>query len=172
MGLFDFFKRKATEKPKSTPENENDPSKSELSEDTIQHEIKLNVREVTRDPQLIKEVAEKIIAEDPFVNSFERKPSVTLGNGAKRVYEYTNVTTMEVSFPSGAGSGLQLMIEGILVGNVPEEKARDIQQYQSSNILTAYVYVNGGPYTDYFQESSTVEKGEAPYDLDVYVQFT
>ena len=64
-----------------------------------------------------------------------------------------------------------LMIEGMSLGKLPAEQWNEINPYYGKNDFTAFVYVTGGRYKAYSDDSKTVEIAYTPYDLDIFVQF-
>lgn len=63
------------------------------------------------------------------------------------------------------------MIEGMSLGKLPAEQWNEINPYYGKNDFTAFVYVTGGRYKAYSDDSKTVETAYTPYDLDIFVQF-
>ncbi len=62
-------------------------------------------------------------------------------------------------------------IENITLGFLPEETARTVQSYQDKYLLTAFVYVTGGPYMMYDTKAEEAIEDDIPFGLDIYIQF-
>ena len=54
---------------------------------------------------------------------------------------------------------------------MPAEQWNELNPYYGRNDFTAFVYVTGGRYKAYSDDSKTVEIAYTPYDLDIFVQF-
>lgn len=169
MGLFDFLKGK---KQDTIPKKAPGLQQQETAQDgpaTVQYERKLTAREITSDSHLIEAIVEKMVVEDPFQNYFKGRSDQDIRS---RIYEYEEITTMNVGILLEEKAALNLYVEGILLGTIPERIADELNRYQGQNLLTAYAYVTGGRYKEYSAESATVVEGTAPYGLDIYLQYT
>lgn len=167
MGLFDFLKgNKKTDnqpKEKSAEDNQSQP---------IKYETKITAREVTADKATVENIVEKIIEEDPFKNFYDGKTDSDFSPFTDRLYKYQSVTTVNVDLVSEESNQLKIYIEGILLGTLPDDKVREINRYRGKDLLTAFVYVTGGPFKEYDKKSEAVKEGSAPYGLDIYIQFS
>lgn len=159
MGLFDFLK---SNKDKPTPSSPMADLNQTLSKET-KLKKQLTGRQIINDQVLIQEVALAIIAEDPFVKPFKGQDQ--LQPGTKPLYEFEDVSTMNIAIDSD----FSVIIEGINLGKLPNEIVSEIQPYFGKDILTAYVYVNGGNYR--IQKNNEVLTQSSPYGLDIYLQF-
>lgn len=162
MGLFDFLKGKKKE-TNSLPE----AADSVKEEGKVQFERKLSAREVTTDARVIQAVVEKMVAEDPFQNFYRGKSDDQI---VKRVYEYEEITTMNVDL-AAESKEWQLSIEGISLGVLPPNIVEELSPYQGKYILTAYAFVTGGRYKEYREEAGAVQEGMSPYNVDIYLQY-
>ena len=169
MGLFDFFKKKDDNK---TPNAAESTDATESAQEIIQYETKITAREIKADPVTIKEIVEKMVEEDPFKRFYNGKTAEDFTPLTSRIYKYDNITTVNVDFVHKEKGRTLVTIEGIPLGFLTEEQADTIQQYHSKYLLTAYVYATGGPYMEYDTETESAVKKEAPYGLDMYIQFT
>jgi len=169
MGLFDFFKKDKQDTPSADQSVQND---NEQQEETIKYKTKLTAREITTNPKTIQEIVDKMVTEDPFKNYYDGKTDAHFGPSSNRAYEYEVITTMNVDLVAEGKNNLQIYIEGTLLGDIPQKKAREINQYREKDILTAYVFVTGGRYKEYSEETNDVQEGTAPYGLDIFIQFT
>lgn len=167
MGLFDFFKGKQKEESRTEPVNT-----EESDQVAVQYETKLTAHELKADNASIQQVVEKMIEEDPFKNYYNGKTLEDMTPLAKRIYKYESITTVNVDFNSKEKDRILVAVEGTPIGFVPEEKAKTLQDYQSRYLLTAFVYVTGGPYIEYSKEQDKPVEEEAPVGLDIFVQFT
>ncbi len=151
MGLFDFFKKKDKPVQKERHvQQENDGS--------IKYETKLPITSMTDDMKKIDDIVSKIAADDPFQKYYQ-------GVGSK-VYEYTDLTTMNVD----VDESFQLTIEGVRLGKLPQNVIDGMKPYHGKNILTVYAFVTGGNYKEY--NGTDVTEGFNPYNLILYVQYT
>ncbi|PRY83635.1 hypothetical protein [Alkalibacterium olivapovliticus] len=167
MGLFDFFKGQKNE------ETHNDPVTNEKSDQiTIQYETKLTARELKADKTQITEIVDKMVEEDPFKHYYKGKTLEDMTPLAQRLYKYEAITTVNVDFHTKEKDRILVVVEGKPVGFIPEDKARTIQENQSRFLLTAFVYVTGGPYIEYDKEQDKPVAGESPLGLDIFIQFT
>ena len=167
MGLFDFFKRK--NKPASSSEP---VSNEETDQITVKYEAKLTAHELKADESTINTVVAKMVEEDPFKNYYNGRTLEDMTALSKRVYKYESITTVNVDFNVKEKDRILVVVEGSPIGFVPEEKAKAIQEYQSKHLLTAFVYVTGGPYLEYDRETEQAVEGESPLGLDIFAQFT
>ena len=151
MGIFDFFKKK--DKPVSKEQDvqqENDGS--------IKYEARVLITDVTEDQQQINEVVTKVVADDPFKRYYQ-------GVGSK-VYEYTDLTTMNVD----VDNEFQLTIEGVHLGKLPQKQIDGMKAYHGKSILTVYAYVTGGNFKQY--DGDDITEGFTPYNGTLYIQYT
>lgn len=160
MGLFDFFKSKKepVEPVKSTE------SSSALGSN-VKFEMRMTDRQLNADKATVNKIAELIIAEDPFVKSFQGKADADFREGERRCFEYENVTTMNVALEPD----FTLVIEGVALGKIPADKITAIKPYYQSSMATIYVYVIGGRSKQRIADE--IVENESPYGLDIYMQF-
>ena len=161
MRLFDFLKKKDSEPKNTIPHVETEKG------NTVQFEASWRASDLTSDNVLIEKVVDKIVAEDPFQKFYQGMSDADFGIGSKRVFEYTDITTMNVTI-----DGTKLIVEGIVLGTIPEKQLAEIKPYQDKYLLTAYVYVTGGRYKEYDSEVQTVVEGSMAYNLDIFLQYT
>lgn len=166
MGLFDFFKNKDRE----TTQNKT-PETHESEERVVQFETKLTAHELKADQQTIDQVVDKMVEEDPFKRYYKGKTLEDMTPLTNRLYKYADITTVNVDLNSKEKGRVLVVVEGTPLGFIPEQKAETIQDYQKKHLLTAYVFVTGGPYMEYSKEEKAVE-GVSPLGLDIYVEFT
>lgn len=163
MGIRDFFKKR----PKEKVQPVSDPSEQRNNNvGRILFQTRWKSSALFADNSLIQQVAERIILEDPFCKPFGGLDDEAIARTKRRIYEYEQVTTVNVAIKDG-----NLMIEGLSLGNLPEEQWKEISPYYGKNDFTAFVYVTGGRYKVYSDDSETVETAYTPYDLDIFVQF-
>ncbi|MCC5894195.1 MAG: hypothetical protein JJU16_01905 [Alkalibacterium sp.] len=167
MGLFDFFKGKQKEESHSDPVSTTDSDQIK-----IQYETKFTAHELKADDATIKKVVDKMVEEDPFKHYYNGKTLEDMTPLTKRLYKYESITTVNVDFHTKEKDRILVVVEGTPIGFVPEEQAKTIQDYQSRFLLTAFVYVTGGPYIEYSQDENKPVEGESPAGLDIFVQFT
>lgn len=169
MGLLDFLfgKKEDQKQTRSIEEKEasNEPQK-------IKYETRWLAQDITKDRTVIEAIAQKMIEEDPFKTEYEGKESIMdFKRVGDKVNKYNEVTTVNIDVRSDNGSH-KLIIEGIELGEIPEDKFQEVQPYYKKDDLTAYAYVTGGPYKQYNKEKDQVEESNVPYGLDIYLQFT
>lgn len=167
MGLFDFFKSKdignTQREVKETQESE---------ERVVQYETKLTAHELKADQQTIGEVVDKMVEEDPFKRYYNGKTLEDMTPLTARLYKYSDITTVNVDFNHKENGTIQVLVESIPLGYIPEQKATAIQDYQKKYLLTAYVFVTGGPYMEYSKEEEKAVDDSSPLGLDIFVEFT
>jgi hypothetical protein len=163
MGIRDFFKKGTKEKAQPVPE-----ASGEASDGVgrILFQTRWKSSALFADNSLIQKVAERIIREDPFCKPFGSLEDEAIARTKRRIYEYEQVTTVNVAIKDG-----NLIIEGLSLGKLPAEQWNEISPYYGKNDFTAFVYVTGGRYKSYSDASETVETAYTPYDLDIFVQF-
>lgn len=171
MGLLDFLKKKNQTPKPSDDIKESGIDSTEDSEAVIHYETELNAREITSDPKLIRQVVEKMVAEDPFKNYYSAATAETFPR-SPRLYEYGNITTMNVDVAPDTHNNLQLSIEGTALGALPPEKAQEIEPYREKYVLTAYAFVTGGRYKEIAPDTHEIHEGTEPYDVNIFIQFT
>lgn len=166
MGLFDFFKgkKKQAQPAASAPKTEGPAS--------IKYKTKFTARGMKADPETIKAIVDKMVEEDPFKNFYNGKTAEDFTPLTRVEYKLTDITTLNIDFVHKEKGRVIVYIEGIALGFLKEEEALTIQEYQEKHLLTAYVYVTGGPYLQYDREKETAVEHDAPYGLDIFVQFT
>lgn len=160
MGLFDFFKSK-----KQPAESVKSTESSSTLGSNIKFEMRMTDRQMNADKATVNKIAELIIAEDPFVKPFQGKADADFREGERRSFEYEKATTMNVALESD----FTLVIEGIALGKIPNDKIAAIKPYYHSSIATIYVYVIGGRSKQRIADE--VVENESPYGLDIYMQF-
>lgn len=166
MGLFDFLTGKSKGKQ---PVKVNDKN---TQTETIKYETKLTARDITNDAEILKKIVEKMVEEDPFKNFYSDKSEVDFSVSSTRTYKYDSITTVNVNVVDEDKNELSIYIEGLLLGTIPQQLSHEIKQYQEKYMLTAYVYITGGPFKEYSKNTETVEDGAAPFGLDIFIQFT
>jgi len=163
MGIRDFFKKGTKEKAQPIPEASGEASDSV---GRILFQTRWKSSALFADNSLIQKVAERIILEDPFCKPFGSLEDEAIARTKRRIYEYEQVTTVNVAIKDG-----NLIIEGLSLGKLPAEQWNEISPYYGKNDFTAFVYVTGGRYKSYSDASETVETAYTPYDLDIFIQF-
>lgn len=167
MGLFDFFKGK--EKESTQPEQ---IRTEESDQQRIQYETKVTAHELQADETVIRQVVDQMVEDDPFKRYYNGKALEDMTPLSKRIYKYGEITTVTIDFQLKEKNSILVVIEGTPIGYLPEEKAKIIQDYQSRFLLTAYVYVTGGPFIEYSKEEDKPVSGESRVGLDIFIQFT
>ncbi|GEK91931.1 hypothetical protein [Alkalibacterium kapii] len=167
MGLFDFFKNKKV-KPDSSAKN----TLQDNDQHTLKHEMQLNEKDFNTDKETIAHIVEKMIQEDPFKNYFSGMTKEDMNARSERYYKYSEITTVNVDFTKSKDQGLVIKIEGISLGILSPEKAQTLESHQDNYLLTAFVYVTGGPFMAYDSTKEVVVEDEEPLGLDIFVQFT
>lgn len=163
MGIREFFKKGPKQKAQSVADA------SEEARDCVGRilfQTRWRSSALFADNSLIQKVAQHIILEDPFCKPFGGLEDEAIARTNRRIYEYEQVTTLNVAIKDG-----NLMIEGLSLGKLPAEQWNEISPYYGKNDFTAFVYVTGGRYKIYSDASKTVETAYTPYDLDIFVQF-
>lgn len=160
MGIFDFFKGNI--KPLAPAGNAN--SSQSLGSD-IKFETRLTDRQMNADPAVVHAIAERMIAEDPFVKPFQGRTDADFREGDRRIFEFENVTTMNAAIESD----FTLVIEGMALGKIPPAKAEELKPYLATNMATIYAYVIGGCSKQ--RLNGELVENNSPYGLDIYIQF-
>ena len=163
MGIRDFFKKRPKEKARPVTDASEDANDGV---GRILFQTRWRSSALFADNSLIQKVAQHIILEDPFCKPFGGLEDEAIARTNRRIYEYEQVTTLNVAIKDG-----NLMIEGLSLGKLPEEQWNEISPYYGKKDFTAFVYVTGGRYKIYSDDSKTVETAYTPYDLDIFVQF-
>lgn len=163
MGIRDFFKKGMKEKDQPVTEA-SVGARDGIGKILFQTRWKGSA--LFADSSLIQKVAERIILEDPFCRPFGTLDDEALVRTKRRIYEYEQVTTMNVAIKDG-----NLIIEGLALGKLPAEQWNEISPYYGKNDYNAFVYVTGGRHKTYSDTSETFETAYTPYDLDIFVQF-
>lgn len=167
MGLFDFFKGKDKNEPKKQPEET-----AESGPATIQYETKLTAHELKADQETIDQVVQTMVEEDPFKQYYKGRTLEDMTPLSSRTYKFETITTVNVDFNSKEKNRILVVVEGTPIGFIPEEKVQAIQEHQKKYLLTAFVYVTGGPYIEFNKEQDAAVEGQSPLGLDIFVQFT
>lgn len=166
MGLLDFLFGK---KEHQTKEVQKQETEENTPPQKVKYETKWLAQHLTTDRAVIDTVAKKMIDEDPFKIEYEGKESVMdFKRIGEKVNKYNQVTTVNIDIQADDKTH-KLVVEGIELGDIPEDKFKEIQPFFKKDILTAYAYVTGGPYKKYNEE---VEEGYSPFGLEIYLQFT
>ncbi|OJF95962.1 hypothetical protein [Alkalibacterium sp. 20] len=167
MGLFDIFKSKKSDSVSR------DSSKSESSDEyAVKHELQITDKDLKADEETVDKIVEQMVEEDPFKNFYSGKTKDDFTPLLKQAFKYETITTVNVDFVNKAKGKTLVKIENITLGYLPEELAKTVQSYQDSYLLTAFVYVTGGPYMMYDRKQDAVIEDEVPFGLNIYVQFT
>lgn len=167
MGIFDFFKGKDKHETEKQPE---EPAESGPA--AIQYETKLTAHELKADQETIDQVVQKMVDEDPFKQYYKGRSLEDMTPLSSRTYKFETITTVDVDFNSKEKNRFLVVVEGTDLGFVPVEKVKAIQEHQKQYLLTAFVYVTGGPYIEYNKEKEAAVEGYSPLGLDIFVQFT
>lgn len=168
MGLFDFFKGKN----KNETEQQASTDSHETEERVVHYETKLTAHELKADQQTIDQVVDKMVEEDPFKRYYNGKTLEDMTPLASRLYKYADITTVNVDLDSKEKGRVLVVVEGTPLGYIPEQKAETIQGFQKKHLLTAYVFVTGGPYMEYSKEEDKAVEDSSPLGLDIFVEFT
>lgn len=160
MGLFDVLFGNKDEKDTQSRENE---FKESDQDRIVKYATSFSSEEMSTDKETVAEIAQKIIAEDPFQKEYGGKTKEEITPLSGRVYKYQEVTTVNADIREGK----DLYIEGKKLGPLSEERVKEIEPYKK-DILMAYVYVTKGPYLEYSKESEQMEENVTPYELDIY----
>ncbi|GEK88535.1 hypothetical protein SAMN04488100_1192 [Alkalibacterium putridalgicola] len=167
MGLFDFFKSK-----KDTADTSAQNKLQDNDQHTLKHEMQITEKDLKADEETVDRIVEKMVEEDPFKNFYSGKTKEDMTPLSKQTYKYENITTVNVDFVNKDKGKTLVKVEGISLGFLPEDTALTLQSYQDKYLLTAFVYVTGGPYMAYDPNTETVIEDEGPFGLDIFVQFT
>ncbi|WP_423188453.1 hypothetical protein ACO1PF_07520 [Alkalibacterium sp. f15] len=167
MGLFDIFKSKKSDSVSR------DSSKSENSDEhAVKHELQITDKDLQADEETVDKIVEQMVEEDPFKNFYSGKTKDDFTPLSKQAFKFETITTVNVDLVNKAKGKILVKIENITLGYLPEELAKTVQSYQDSYLLTAFVYVTGGPYMMYDRKKEAVIEDEVPFGLNIYVQFT
>jgi uncharacterized protein with von Willebrand factor type A (vWA) domain len=166
MGIFDFLFGKKEELQEKKTESQSDDQQRE-----VKYETKITSQQITKDQDKVRDIALKIIEEDPFKKEYDGKTDEDFTPFTNRIYQYQAITTVNVDVRRDYQKWL-ISIEGEVLGSLPETQRLEIEPHLEKDMLTAYVYVTGGPYKEYDKEIDGVRTGEVPFGLDIYLQFT
>ena len=167
MGLFDFFKSK-----KDTPNASAQKDVQDSDQHSVKHEMQITEKDLQADEETVDRIVETMVEEDPFKNFYSGKTKDDMTPLSKQTYKYENITTVNVDFVNKDKGRTLVKIEGITLGFLPEDTALTLQSYQEKYLLTAFVYVTGGPYMAYDTTKEKVVEDDVPFGLDIYLQFT
>lgn len=167
MGLFDFFKSKQADS------TDKEPGKTEdTNQHVLKHEMQLTDKDLKADEEAVDRIVEKMVEEDPFKNFYSGMTKEDFTPLSRQTFKYADITTVNVDFINKDKGKTLVKVEGITLGFLPEETARTVQAHQEKYLLTAFVYVTGGPYMTYDPDKEAVTEDEVPFGLDLYIQFT
>lgn len=139
---------------------------------TIKHKIQLAASDVSKNQQTIDAIVDKIIKKDYSKRSYGGKTAQELSTYNKKIYQYESYRTNNVKLVPTQDDYLELFVEDIYLGELPEKETKSALHYLQSTILMSFAYVTGGPYNQYDPASGQMIHDSDPYDLTIFIQFS
>lgn len=139
---------------------------------SIQSKHYLQASELTSNQETIDTITRTIIKKDKTHRYYIGKQDDSIRDTMRAIYKYESLCTHSVNIVPTSEGDFDLYIEGIRLGQIPEEFTLDIRHYLQTTILMAFAYVKGGPYKYFDQETQSVREKDEPFDLSIYIQFS
>lgn len=139
---------------------------------SIHYKMHVLASELTSNNEVIESIVKKIIRKDYSKRSFAGKSDSDLATCNKRIYQYESYRTNKVKLVPSKSDRLDIFIEDIYLGELPENYTKDVLHYLQSTVIMSFAYINGGPYKKWNGPAGGLEKGNNPYDLTIYIQFS
>lgn len=138
----------------------------------VEYKLHITASECTKDQKLIDSVVERLIQEDYSKRQYAGRENINSVQHQQKVYQYESYRTQEVKLVPNKANHLDLYVEETLLGELPQEYTQEALHYLQSTVVMAFAYVKGGPYKYFDTETEEVKKGEEPFDLNLYIQFS
>lgn len=138
----------------------------------IEYKLHLNASELTSNQQIINSVVKKLITHDSSKRQYAGRSDNELMRYKKQIYQYESYQTQNVKLVPNHAKRLDVYVEDIYLGKLPQEYTKEAVRFLQSAIFMAFAFVKGGPYKYYDEKSEKVKEGSDPYDLNIYFQFS
>ena len=138
----------------------------------IEYKIHLNAEKITSDQEVIDRIANQIIEEDVAKRKYAGKSDQDLKTYHDKIYKYESFLTQDVKLVPNDVNHLDVYVNQILLGHLPDEYTVDVLHFLQSTIVMAFAYIKGGPYKTYDAATDSVVKKSEPFDLNLYIQFS
>lgn len=139
---------------------------------TIKHKLQLAASDISRNQQTIDAIVKKIIKKDYSKRSYGGKTEKELSTYNKKIYQYESYRTNNVKLVPSQDTNLELFVEDIYLGELPDEDTPAALHYLQSTICMSFAYVTGGPYHQFDPSSGQIMHESDPYDLTIFIQFS
>ncbi|MCC5895663.1 MAG: hypothetical protein JJU16_09405 [Alkalibacterium sp.] len=139
---------------------------------SIQYKLQVFASELTSNQEVIDSVVKKIIKKDNTKRTYAGKSDQDLTTYTNKIYQYESYQTNKVKLVPSQSDRLDLFIEDIYLGELPEHYTKDALHYLQSTIIMSFAYINGGPYKLWNGPDNELEQGTDSYDLTIYIQFS
>lgn len=139
---------------------------------SIQYKLQVFASELTSNSEVIESIVKKVIKKDNTKRTYAGKSDEDLTTYSNKIYQYESYQTNKVKLVPSQNDRLELFIEDIYLGELPEHYTTDALHYLQSTIIMSFAYINGGPYKQWNGQTNALERGIDPYDLTIYIQFS
>ncbi|MCC5890158.1 MAG: hypothetical protein JJU01_06270 [Alkalibacterium sp.] len=137
-----------------------------------QHKISFSASEITNNQAVVDSIVEKVIRKDYSKRIYAGKRDEDIKACKERIYQYESFRTKKVKMVPRDTNELEVYIEDIYLGKLPESYTQEALFYLQSAVVMNFAYISGGPFKHFNADSNTMEKGSEHYDLTVYIQFS
>lgn len=139
---------------------------------SIEYKIHLTAKELTSNQDTINTITSKIIENDPNKRKYAGKSAQEFKKSANKIFKYESYRTQNVKIVPSNADRLDIYIDDIFLGKLPNEYTKNTLSYLQSTIVANFAYIKGGPYKYYNGETEQIIKDYEPFDLTIYIQFS
>lgn len=139
---------------------------------SIQYKMQIFASELNVDHKVIESIVDKVIKKDYSKRKFAGKSDADMTTYPEKIYLYESYRTNKVNLVPSQDGRLELFIENIYLGELPDYYTKDALHYLQSTIIMPFAYITGGPYKKWNSTADEIETGNDPYDLTIYIQFS
>lgn len=147
-------------------------TESERSPINIEYKMLVCASELTSNQQTIDSVVKKLISQDSSKRQYAGRNDTELLKYKKQIYQFESYQTQRVKLVPNHAKRLDVYVEDIYLGKLPQEYTKEAVRFLHSAIFMAFAFVKDGPYKFYDEKSGKVKEGSDPYDLNIYFQFS
>lgn len=139
---------------------------------SIEYKIYFNASEIISSQEIIDQITANMIKQNQTKRKYAGKKEIEFKSYDEKVYKYESYSTQNVKLIPSESDRLDVYIDSILIGKLPEKYTNDTIHYLQSTVIMAFAYIKGGPYKYYDRETESVIKKVDPFDIGIYVQFS
>lgn len=139
---------------------------------SIEYKIFFNASEIISSQEIIDQITASMIKQNQKKRKYAGKKETELKSYNEKIYKYESYSTQNVKLVPSEVDRLDVYIDSIYIGKLPEKYTNDTIHYLQSTVIMAFAYIKGGPYKYYDRETQSIIKASDPFDISIYFQFS